>query len=133
MGLPTHFTIQAADRNGEKMKEGGDDFEVKIKDAKGNDVPFDLKDNNDGTYDVKYKPNGPGNHKVDVNLRGKPIKDAPFNVGIRAGASAGHSIVENFNFTVQAKIAGPQGPVSTVELKDGNDGKYHVSYKLPSK
>jgi len=148
--LPTHFTIQAADRNGDKMDKGGDPFDVSIKDAKGNAVPADIKDNGDGTYDVAYKPNGPGPQKVNVNLKGKPIKGAPFTVGIKAGASAAFSVVENFTFTIQAKtgagedrgeggenfqvhINGPSGPVDTVDLKDRGDGKYFVSYRLPRK
>jgi len=31
----------------------------------------------------------------------------------------------------EVKIAGPKGPVNTVELKDLGDGKYFVSYRLP--
>merc|ERR1712137_147697 len=127
--LPTNFTIQAADRDGK-------------------DVPYDLKDNNDGTYTVNYKPNGPGVQTVDVNLRGKPIKGAPFKVGIKAGSSAAFSVVDGYTFTIQAKtaagenrvevgenfevtITGPNGPVEEVNLKDLGDGKYFVAYKLP--
>jgi len=146
--LPTEFFIQAADRNGNKMDKGGDDFDVDIKDADGNDVPHEIEDKGDGTYKVNYKPNGPGPQKVNVNLRGKPIKDAPFTVNIKAGASAAFSVVENYTFTIQAKtaagenrneggenfevnITGPNGPVETVEINDKGDGKYFVSYSLP--
>merc|ERR1711982_287961 len=146
--LPTEFTIQAADRDGNKMDKGGDDFDVSIKDADGNDVPHNLTDNGDGTYKVEYKPNGPGTQTVDVNLRGKPIKNAPFKVGIKAGASAAFSVVENYTFTIQAKtnteenkkegcedfnvtITVANGPDDTVEVTDKGDGKYFVSYSLP--
>ena len=146
--LPTHFTIQAADRNGKPMDKGGDPFTVDIKDGNGNPVPADVKDNGDGTYHVAYKPNGPGPQTVDVKLKDKSIKGCPKTINIKAGASAGHSVVENFTFTVQAKtaagedrteggedfkvaITGPNGPVNTVDLKDRGDGKYFVSYKLP--
>ena len=146
--LPTHFTIQAADRDGKKMDKGGDDFVVDIKDAQGNEVPHNLTDNEDGTYKVDYKPNGPGTQTVNVELRGKPIKNAPYSVTIKAGASAAFSVVENYTFTIQAKtaagenrieggedfqvtITGPNGPVETVEITDKGDGKYFVSYSLP--
>merc|ERR1712100_417715 len=99
-------------------------------------------------HGVEYKPNGPGTQTVDVNLRGKPIKNAPFKVGIKAGASAAFSVVENYTFTIQAKtaagenrneggenfqvtITGANGPVDTVEVTDKGDGKYFVSYSLP--
>jgi len=146
--LPTEFYIQAADRDGKKMDKGGDDFDVNIKDADGNDVPFELTDNEDGTYKVAYKPNGPGEQKVNVNLRDKPIKNAPYTVKIKAGASAAFSVVENYTFTIQAKTAagedrteggedfqvtieGPNGPVDSVEITDKGNGKYFVSYSLP--
>jgi len=145
--LPTEFFIQAADKDGNKMDKGGDPFEVDIKDADGNNVPFDLTDNEDGTYKVAYKPNGPGEQKVNVNLRGKPIKDAPFTLSIKAGASA-FSVVEDYTFTIQAKTAagenrmeggedfqitieGEEGPVDTVKVKDKGNGRYRVTYSLP--
>merc|ERR1711941_65993 len=129
------------------MDKGGDPFIVDIKDAEGNDVPFDLTDNEDGTYKVAYKPNGPGEQKVNVDLRGKPIKNSPLTVNIKAGASA-YSVVEDYTFTIQAKtaagenrleggedfqitITGPNGPVESVEITDKGDGKYFVSYSLP--
>lgn len=145
--LPTEFFIQAADKDGNKMDKGGDPFIVDIKDAEGNDVPFDLTDNEDGTYKVAYKPNGPGEQKVNVDLRGKPIKNSPLTVNIKAGASA-YSVVEDYTFTIQAKTAagenrleggedfqitieGPEGPVETVQVKDKGNGKYKVVYSLP--
>jgi len=80
-------------------------------------------------------------------LKGKPIKGAPYKVGVKAGASAAYSVVENYTFTIQAKttagenrneggedfkvsIAGKNGPV-VAELRDLNDGRYAVSYRLP--
>lgn len=146
--LPTHFTIQAADRDGEKMAKGEDPFEVSITDADGKEVPAQLTDNGDGTYRVDYKPNGPGRQLVNVSLRGVVIKDAPFKVDIKAGAFPGHCVVEKFTFVVQTKtaagedkleggedfqcaITGPQGNVEGVSVRDLATGKYKVSYTLP--
>ena len=147
--LPTSFTIHAANREGEQMNRGGDPFEVKIVDPKGETVPADIKDNGDGTYKVDYKPSGgPGPYKINVDLKGKPIKDAPFNINIKAGAWPAFCLVDRYTFVVQSKTAagenkieggedikvqinGPNGPVDTVDLKDLGDGTYLVSYKLP--
>lgn len=145
---PTHFTIQAIDKNGNPMAAGDEVFDVKITDADGNDVPSKITDNGDGTYLVEYQPNGPGRQEVNVNLRGSPIKDAPFVINIKAGARANMSIVEEFTFVVQTKtsdgsdkleggedfsctIAGPEETEVDVKTSDLGNGKYLVSYKLP--
>jgi len=145
--LPTSFTIQAKDRDGKNMKNGGDPFEVKIQGPNGN-IPATVKDNEDGTYTVAYQPQDAGKHKIDVNLKGKPIKDAPFSVLVKEGADDSHSCIEGFTFTIRAKtkknqnkkdggddfkvaIQGPRGDVPDVKVKDIGDGTYLVSYKLP--
>src|SRR5687767_6055975 len=66
--LPTHFTIQAKDRDGNNMKRGGDPFEVRIQGPRG-PVDAKLSDNNDGTYTVNYQPGGPGKHRIEVTLK----------------------------------------------------------------
>jgi filamin len=145
--LPTHFTIQAKDRHGNNMKRGGDPFEVKIQGPKGT-VDAKLTDNNDGTYTVDYSPSNAGKHRIDVNLKNQPIKDAPFTVLVREGADEAHSFIEGYTFTIRARskkgenrkdggddfkvdIQGPSGPVPNVSLKDVGDGTYFCSYKLP--
>jgi len=144
--LPTHFTIQAKDKDGKNMPGGGDPFEVKIQGPKG-PVDSQIKDNEDGTYTVNYQPVDPGKHKIDVTLKKIPIKDAPFSVLVKEGADEGHSCIENFTFTIRAKtkrgenrkdgndkfvvtITGNSGDVPTT-FKDIGDGTYLVSYKLP--
>lgn len=98
---PTHFTIQACDLKGNKMAKGGDPFDVKITDSNGNDLPVDIKDNNDGSYLVSYAPDAPGSYTIDASLRGEPIKGAPFSVSVKAGIEAGFCDVEQFNFIIE--------------------------------
>jgi len=129
------------------MKRGGDPFEVKIQGPKG---PVDAKitDNQDGTYNVDYQPSTAGKHRIEVNLKTRPIKDAPFTVMVKEGADESNSFIENFTFTIRAKtkkgenrkdggddfkvdIQGSGGAVPNVSLKDVGDGTYFCSYKLP--
>jgi len=145
--LPTNFTIQAKDRNGNNMNKGGDQFEVKIQ---GPDGPVDsqLKDNGDGTYNVDYAPKTPGKHRVDVTLKGQPIQKSPYFVNVREGADEQTSIIDSYSFIIQAKnkkgglrkdggddfkvsIMGPRGPVNDMSLKDMANGTYLVTYRLP--
>jgi len=144
--LPTTFTIQARDKNGNDMKKGGDPFDVKINGPNG-PVPAKVKDNDDGTYTVDYKPEDAGKHRVDVTLKGVPVAKSPYNVNVKEGADDHTTIIESYSFVIQAKtkkganrkdggddfkvtITGPRGNVP-VELKDLHNGTYLVTYRLP--
>jgi len=145
---PAVFTIQARDKKGNPIKEGGDPFKVDIQGPTG-PIPCEVKDNGDGTYSCKYQPDAAGQHDVAVTLNGTPIKGSTFRVNIKPGAYAGTSIIENFFFTVRAfdkrgqpvptggddikvNVKGPRGVVES-KLDDKNDGTYFCTYKCPDR
>jgi len=145
--FPAEFKIYAKDRDGNPIKEGGDNFLVKIVDPDGNEVPCDIKDNGDGTYDCNYQPERDGPHKVAVTLDDTHIKDSPKTVNIKPGAFAGTSFIESFSFVIHTRdkrgtslkeggqnvkttITDPKGTLVELRQTDKNDGKYLVEYKL---
>jgi len=80
---------------------GGDLFDVFIEDPNFDNLPVEIKDNNDGTYTVEYQPHEPGKHHVAIVLRNKEhpldiehIKNSPIDVDIKAGTDASHCIAE---------------------------------------
>jgi len=143
---PATFTIEARDKNGNKMKEGGDPFKVEVMGPTG-PVPVDVVDNGDGTYQVTYNPQDAGRHDIAVTLEGKPIKGSTFRVDINAGAWAGKTRMEAFYFTVRtydkrgkpltvggarikASVNKPNGQAcEQTKIADNKDGTYTVSYK----
>jgi len=146
--FPATFTVQARDRDGNPIKEGGDPFKIVVKDPQGKPVPADIKDNGDGTYGVTYHPDVPGPHTVDVTLDAQHIKDMPKTVNVRAGISEVHSYIEDYSFIIRScdkrgkpLTTGGQNvktgithngqPVTEVKQTDRNDGTYLVFYKLP--
>jgi len=143
-----NFTIEARDKAGKPIKQGGDDFHVDIQGPEG---PLDAEvlDNGDGTYSVSYAPTGPGPHDIAVTLDDVPIKGSTFHVDIKPGAWARHTFIEQFSFIVQTRdkrdvnlkeggfpvavvIKGPKGPVK-VHLTDNRDGTYGVVYSIRDK
>lgn len=151
----TSFTIVAANSQGAKKSEGGDQFAVTVTDPSGASSQPELKDNGDGTYSGNYPLTaGPGDYKVDIALRNDPIKGSQFTARMESG-NAGNSYAEGpglssgktrrpCEFTIVAvdkngdkckiggdpfkvEIAGPNGPV-IADMKDNGDGTYPVKY-----
>jgi len=146
---PAEFTIQARDIFGNPRTEGGDPFQVEVVGPNGA-VPVDIKDNNDGTYHVEYKPDDAGPYNIAVTLDDKNIKGSVFHVDIKPGASPDTTSIEDYKFTirtrdkrgknmreggenVQVKITGPGGTEVPVDIKDLKNGAYLVSYQLGPK
>lgn len=142
------FTIEARDKAGNPIKQGGDNFQV---DIQGPDGPIEAQvvDNNDGTYAVSYKPNGPGPHDIAVTLDDVPIKGSTFHVDIKPGAWARNTFIDHYTFIIQTRdkrdhdmreggqnvaveITGPKGPV-TATLNDNKDGTYTCQYTIRDK
>jgi filamin len=150
--IPAEFTIEARNCFGTKCPCGGETFDVNIKStAKNTNVPADIKDNNDGTYTVKYTPVDPGRHVININLKGKPIAGSPFSVPISKtsvyaegdGLNKGEQYVPtSFNIYAQKLFDKGVAPASTdfavkingplriifPEIVDNKDGTYRVNY-----
>jgi filamin len=145
----THFTVQAKDFDGNKMPIGGDEVSCDIVGPNGEKVPAEVKDAGDGTYKVTYRPVGPGKHVITPKVRNENVKNAPFTVQAKAGASGGKSFIEAYTFRIRAvDVRGQQKkdggdnfavqivqpdkkPLEGVKVEDLKDGSYLVTYRLP--
>lgn len=150
----TDFTVVCKNSQGKQVPAGGDAVMVKVTGPNGEDIPCELKDNEDGTYGGSYPVDKPGDYKVDVTLRGDPIVGSQFTAGMRAG-EPGNCYAEGeglkkgktnrpCEFTIfsvdkdgkkvpvggdpfEVTITGPSGPCQ-VDMKDNGDGTYPVAY-----
>lgn len=153
-GIPdteeTWFDVTTKDAQGKPLKDGGEDIGVSITGPNGKDVPAKVEDKGDGTYHVKYQPSGPGRHTIIPTVRGKPIKQAPIHVDVKAGTSAGNSFIEGFSFRIRAAdlrgapktTGGDNFEVKIIDTKteqllkdvkvaDNKDGSYTCTYNIP--
>jgi filamin len=79
---PTHFTIEARNKKGDKIPTGGHPFAVNIKDPYQQPLACDVRDNNDGTYTCSYCPADAGEHLVEVTLNRAQVAKSPYHVKI---------------------------------------------------
>jgi len=152
-GRDLPFTIFGVDADGHRTTDGGEPYDVKINGPNGAIHPK-VHDNGDGTVNVVYVPDVPGDYHVDVSLRGKHIKDAPFTAHVKAAPDASKSWAEGPGlhkaydnepavFTVNARdqwgnpVSGDEctvtvvGPSPTsVNIVDNGDGTYTVTYNV---
>jgi len=143
---PATFYIKSCDRDGNPMGRGGDPYVVKITGPNG-EVPAEIVDKGDGTYDVTYAPPDHGLHRIEVTLRNKQVAKSPYSVMVKEGASHEFSTIERFQFTIRSRtkagkdkpiggeifsvdISGPTA-VEDVVVKDLSDGRYLCDYSLP--
>lgn len=154
---PGLFKVFAFDKDGRPVT--GEWVDVKIKDPKtGADAgfPIDIKDNNDGTYDVRYDADTPGQFKLDVTIDDKSIRDMPTSITIYPGVDPSKTIVEGpgvsegmlgkeLPFLVRAMdkhgnpmqcggdsfkptVLDPHGNELPCKIVDNGDGTYSGSY-----
>eukprot|EP01119_Soliformovum_irregulare_P009826 TRINITY_DN2367_c0_g1_i2.p1 TRINITY_DN2367_c0_g1~~TRINITY_DN2367_c0_g1_i2.p1 ORF type:complete len:894 (+),score=334.19 TRINITY_DN2367_c0_g1_i2:3904-6585(+) len=151
------FTIEARDRYGKRMKQGGENFQVEIQDEDGKKVLAEMVDNKDGTYQVTYVPERAGDHVIHVNLDSTKVHTSTARV--KPSSSAKHSLVHGDGFvkavshrdaifTIEARdgqgqrirqggedfnvdIKDSHGKDIESDLKDNDDGTYTVTYTAP--
>jgi len=155
---PAKFKVHAFDEDGKPVN--GEPIEVKVVPVGGSGdskdgVPVQVTDNGDGTYDVSYKAETPGDYLIHTNIRGKAIKDMPKKVHCYKGSDPTKTIVEGpgveggfagkeLPFTIKSidkdghpvptggdlytvNVDGPTGPFE-VKVKDNGDGTYSGAY-----
>jgi len=153
---PNKFRVHALDEDGKPVSSEPVVVTVTPKDGKSAPQPVEVKDNGDGTYDVVYNCDKPGDYIIDTQIRGEHIKDMPKAIKCYKGIDASKSFVEGpgvekgfagrpLPFVVHtidrdgkpvtvggadmvAKILGPRGAVPC-DLKDNGDGTYSGVYK----
>ena len=90
------------DRAGEACLEGGGRLFVQLKSISGALLPFDIRDNQDGSYSINFKPRGKGEHHLVVAIRGQHIQGSPFTLHVDGGREYGR-------FGVVTQIFGSEG------------------------
>jgi len=78
------FTLPARNDEGELETEGGDLFEVDIKDENEENIDVKLKDNGNGTYTAKYKLFQGHLYTINAKLNGDHIANSPFTHDMRS-------------------------------------------------
>lgn len=79
------------DRAGEPCVEGGERLFVQLKSVGGGGVllPVDIRDNQDGSYSINFRPRLKGEHQLVIAIRGQHIQGSPFTLLVDGGREYG--------------------------------------------
>jgi filamin len=82
---PSLFKIIPKDKNGNEIGNSDDVFDVIVDGPNNTKVKAEVKNCEDGSYDVKYIPKKGGDHKVTVLVNDIPLINSPFEVKVSEG------------------------------------------------
>lgn len=79
------------DRSGEPCLDGGERLFVQLKATAGGGglLPLDIRDNQDGSYSINFRPQIKGEHQLVVAIRGQHISGSPFSLLVDGGREYG--------------------------------------------
>ena len=80
VGNKVDFKIITKDHNNARCSKGGSNVIAQVQSSKGDVVPVEVKDNNDGSYSAPFVTKQVGEAKVSVTIEGKHIKGSPYSV-----------------------------------------------------
>jgi len=75
--LETVARLTTINYEGEVQNMGGDPVTAIVVDDKGERVPTDVKDKEDGTYEIKFTAHRPATYCLKVLIFDRPVKDCP--------------------------------------------------------
>ena len=72
--------IITKDRDNAHCSKGGSDIVAQVQSSRGEVVPVEVKDNNDGSYSASFVTKHVGEVKLSVTIKGQHIKGSPYSV-----------------------------------------------------
>ena len=78
-------------RSGEPCLDGGERLfvQLKVTASGGGLLPLDIRDNQDGSYSINFRPHVKGEHQLVVAIRGQHISGSPFTLLVDGGREYG--------------------------------------------
>lgn len=97
--------IVTKDKMGEPCIEGGERIAVSVESVNmpGSLLKLSLRDNQDGSYTVNFRPKIKGDHVLSILIRGHHIKGSPFKLEVDGGREY------NNHYTVSTSMFGSDG------------------------
>ncbi|XP_032655923.1 E3 ubiquitin-protein ligase TRIM71-like [Chelonoidis abingdonii] len=86
-GRVASFTVRCYDHDGDPCLSGGEMISAVVMGPDGNLFSTDVRDQQNGTYLVSYRPQLEGEHLVSVVMYNHHVENSPFKVLVKSGLS----------------------------------------------
>ena len=82
VGVNADFSLVTRYGNGVCYPKGGSQVSVRLESSEGTKTTVQVKDNNDGSYNISFLPQHLGVLKMFVTINGQQIKGSPYNISV---------------------------------------------------
>jgi tripartite motif-containing protein 45 len=76
------FQLIVVDKSGVRKLIGGDHVECRVQAPSGSQIKTDVIDDDDGSYEIVFTPDSPGDHRISVLLSTKHVRGSPFIINV---------------------------------------------------
>lgn len=77
VGEESNISVLTKDSRGDQCYDENDEVEINVQTPLGAELDKELKDTNDGEYEVTFTPESIGQHKVMISVNGQPLANSP--------------------------------------------------------
>ncbi|XP_078575578.1 tripartite motif-containing protein 2-like [Branchiostoma floridae x Branchiostoma japonicum] len=84
-GFSNVSLLNTVDQNGQLCSVLKDDVTATLTDPSGQAVPTQLQEKGRGLWEISYRPEVTGNHRLEVKVNGGSVEGSPFDVRVQSG------------------------------------------------
>ncbi|XP_013385900.1 tripartite motif-containing protein 2-like [Lingula anatina] len=78
--LKSTVTVSTVDYHGNPRTSGCDPITAELRNNRGESQQTQIKDKENGTYEVTFTPQAAGQHTLSIKIFDRPIKESPFSI-----------------------------------------------------
>lgn len=113
--LQATVTVTTVDYRGNPRTSGGDPLVSEVSNEKGEPLPANVEDHDNGTYTITFTPLNAGIHKLSITIFGRAIRESPFVLNV----SEHNNPIAKYGFRGSGRLEFIQ-PINIVVGGDGN-------------
>lgn len=81
---PTSLTLTVLDKEGTRKVNGGDFIDLRVQNISGSQLKSKVIDANNGSYELVFTPDSPGEHRISVLMGNRHVQGSPRLINVQS-------------------------------------------------